>query len=79
MTYRGRDWSYDVSYWFDLAEKNLRRPLWPRTCSLTDQTLWLTPAVRGQTSYYMRSGVKRYDVRWADPKSLTELGLRGQL
>lgn len=79
MTYRGHDWSSDISYWFDSAEKSIRYPLWPRECSLTGRTLWLKSAVRGRTSYYTRGGSFRQDVRWADPKALTELGLRGKL
>ena len=79
MTYRGRDWESDVSYWFDLASKSNRWPLFPRECSLTGKTLWLKSAVRGRTSYHTRSGSFRQDIRWADPVALTELGLRGRL
>ena len=68
------DWNN--SYWFDCAETRLSRPLWPRRCQATDQLLWWTPAVRGETSYYMRSGIKRYDIRWMDPKTFTELKLK---
>jgi len=75
MTYRGRDYKMDASYWFDLARVTMSRPLWPRRCTFTDQLLWLKPAVRGETSYYMRSGAKRYDVRWADPKTFVEFKL----
>lgn len=79
MTYRGRDWEIVCSYWFDLAEKSTRRPLWPRECELTGRTLWLKTAVRGKTEYHTRGGSFRQDIRWADPIALTELGLRGQL
>lgn len=79
MTYRGRAWEDDVVYWFDLAKKTMRWPLWPRECALTGKTLWLKSAVRGRTSYYTRHGSFRQDVRWADPTALTELGLRGHL
>lgn len=75
MTYRGRDYKMDASYWFELAKVKTCRPLWPRRCTFTDKLLWLKPAVRGETSYYMRSGTKRYDVRWADPKTFTEFSL----
>ena len=79
MTYKGPDWGMHCNYWFDLAKKSTRRPLWPRTCDLTDKTLWWKPAVRGYTSYYTRGGSFRQDVRWADPRALVELGLRGKL
>jgi hypothetical protein len=79
MTYRGPDWEMHSDYWFKLANKTMRCPLWPRECSLTGRTLWLKPAVRGRTSYHTRSGSFRQDIRWADPMALTELGLRGQL
>lgn len=79
MTYRGPDWAMISSYWFDSAKKSTRRPLFPRECDLTGRTLWLRPAVRGCTSYHTRHGSFRQDIRWADPKALTELGLRGRL
>ena len=79
MTYRGRDWGMCTDYWFDLAKKTTRYPLWPRTCDLTDKTLWLKPAMRGETGYATRGGSYRRDIRWADPVALTELRLRGKL
>jgi hypothetical protein len=79
MTYRGRAWDMDVAYWSKLAKVTTSRPLWPRICTLTNRMLWLRPCVRGESSYYMRSGSKRYDIRWADPKAFTEFSLRGKL
>ena len=79
MTYRGPDWEMLCAYWFDLAKKTTRRPLWPRICDLTEKTLWIKPAVRGKTEYWTRGGTHRTDVRWADPKALVELGLKGKL
>lgn len=79
MTYRGRDWASEFSYWFKSARVTTNRPLWPRECSLTGKTLWLKPCIRGETSYYMRSGTKRYDIRWADPKSFTLFGVKGSV
>ena len=79
MTYKGPHWDWSVSYWFNSAEKTMCRPLWPRKCDLTEKTLWLKPAVRGKTVYAMRSGSRRYDIRWADPRALVELGLKGRL
>jgi hypothetical protein len=71
------DWSdtYD-GYWFELAEIKIRRPLWPRYCVHTGQWLWLKPCVRGETSYYMRSGTKRYDIRWISQEKLIEQKLK---
>ena len=79
MTYRGRDWGMCTAYWFEIAKKTMRRPLWPRTCDLTEKTLWWSPAVRGFSEYWTRGGSYRTDVRWADPRALVELGLRGKL
>ena len=47
---------FKMSYWGDQANTTIRRPLWPRECDITGKTLWLKPAVRGETFYYMRSG-----------------------
>ena len=79
MTYKGRNWSFVVSYWFDCARLTTSRPLWPRECDLTEKTLWLKPAMRGETGYATRGGSYRKDIRWADPVALTELRLRGRL
>ena len=77
MTYRGRDWKIDTTYWFELAHVTMRRPLlWPRRCDFTNKLLWFKPAVRGETSYHLRSGSKRYDVRWVDPKAFVEFKLK---
>ena len=71
------DWSdtYD-GYWFELAEIKIRRPLFPRYCVHTGEWLWLKPCVRGETSYYMRSGAKRYDIRWISQEKLIEQKLK---
>ncbi len=70
------DWAehYD-SYWFDLAEIKIRRPLWPRYCVHTGEWLWLKPCVRGETSYLMRSGW-RYDIRWISQEKFIEQKLK---
>lgn len=78
MTYKESKFSIErkSSYWCDCAQVTMSRPLWPRRCDFTDKLLWWRPAVRGTTSYYMRSGIWRGDVRWADPKALAEFKLR---
>ena len=75
MTYKGRDYKMHADYWFKLADVKLRRPLWPRRCEFTDKLLWWNPAVRGETSYYLRSGTKQYDIRWMDKKTFVEFSL----
>lgn len=65
-----------ASYWFDCADVTISRPLWPRHCDITDQWLWLKPAVKGKTEYWTRGGSHRTDVRWADERALIEFKLR---
>ena len=49
---------------------------WPRRCQHTGESLWLKPCVKGQTMYFMRSGTKRYDVRWISERFFIEQKLK---
>lgn len=40
-------WEEHQAFYFKIAVWELRRPLFPRRCQLTNRWLWLTPAMRG--------------------------------
>lgn len=57
---------YD-SYWFECdSSPTLKLSLLPRRCIHSDKSLWFKKAIRGGTTYTMRSGRHCGDVRWID-------------